>query len=281
MPTSFQVRASLVEVPLLSTSTNDRCGFRVKALPPPSPLSLSPTPLLRHGVGPLPLRLLLQTLFASPFPLPHRHLRFTSVSMRSNSNAPRNLRLLFRLVRTGICTTSSGRRTAAGRHHLPTRNRTDERTGISLWHSLNLSPRTVVLSASIFLPTPNVSVAMAFDRSLRQPFASPTSPTPSIAVHGSCLPVNSDRYGLRVERLFPPARLCLPDTAPSSRCRSLRLHLHSQTLFDGSASLRCQPVIAFGALLRKETSACFSEPSMSGCCSLPPFHAVHFRLHSA
>ena len=51
MPTSFQVRASLVEVPLLSTSTNDRCGFRVERLPPPSPLSLSPTPLLRHGVG--------------------------------------------------------------------------------------------------------------------------------------------------------------------------------------------------------------------------------------
>ena len=30
-----------------------------------------------------------------------------------------------------------------------------------------------MLSASIFLPAPNVSVAMAFDRSLRQPFASP------------------------------------------------------------------------------------------------------------
>ena len=173
MPTSFQVRASLVEVPLLSTSTNDRCGFRVERLPPPSPLSLSPTPLLRHGVGPLPLRLRQQTLFAFPFPLSHRHLRFTSVSMRSNSNAPRNLRLLFRLVRTGICTASSGRRTAAGRHHPPTRKKTDERTVISPWHSLHLSPRAVMLSASIFLPTPNVSVAMAFDRSLRQPFASP------------------------------------------------------------------------------------------------------------
>ena len=30
-----------------------------------------------------------------------------------------------------------------------------------------------ILSAFIFLPTPNVSVAMAFDRSLRQPIASP------------------------------------------------------------------------------------------------------------
>ena len=106
-----------------------------------------------------------------------------------------------------------------------------------------------------YLPTRNVSVAMAFDRSFPQSLASPTSPPPSIAVHGSCLPVNSDRYGLRVERLFLPARLCFPDTVTQERCRSLRLHLHSQTLFDDSASLLCQP----------ETSACFSEPSMPGC----------------
>ena len=65
----------------------------------------------------------------------------------------------------------------------------------------------------------------------------------------------NDRFGFRVERLFLPARLRLPDTAPASRCRSLRLHLHSQTLFDDSASLLYQP----------ETSACFSDPSMTGC----------------
>ena len=112
-----------------------------------------------------------------------------------------------------------------------------------------------MLSASIIFPSRNVSVAMAFNRSFRQSLASPTSPPPSIAVHGSCLPVNSDRYGLRVERLFLPARLCFPDTVTQERCRSLRLHLHSQTLFDDSASLLCQP----------ETSACFSEPSMPGC----------------
>ena len=92
----------MVEAALLSASTNDRCGLRVERLPSPSPLSLTPTPLLRHGVGPLPLRLGQQTLLASPFPLPHRHLRFTSVSMRSNSNAPRNLRLLFRSVDAGM-----------------------------------------------------------------------------------------------------------------------------------------------------------------------------------
>ena len=82
--------------------------------------------------------------------------------------------------------------------------------------------------------------------------------------------MNSDRYGLRGERLFLPARLCLPDTAPASRCRSLRLHLHSQTLFDGSASLRCQP----------ETSACFSEPSMPGCRT-PSYlsHVSHTARH--
>ncbi len=63
MPISFQVRASMVEAALLSASTNDRYGLRVERLPPPSPLSLSPTPLLRHGVGPLSLRLRQQTLF--------------------------------------------------------------------------------------------------------------------------------------------------------------------------------------------------------------------------
>ena len=220
LPTSFQARASLVEAPLHSTSTNDRFGFRVERLPSPSPLSLTPTPLLRHGVGPLPLRLGQQTLLASPFPLPHRHLRFTSVSMLSNSDAPRNLRLLFRLVRTGIFTPSSGRRTAAGRHHPPNHKRTDERTVFSPWHSLHLSPRAGMLSASIIFPSRNVSVAMAFNRSFRQSLASPTSPTPSIAVHGSCLPVNSDRFGSRVERLSPPSPFSLPpDTAPASRCR--------------------------------------------------------------
>lgn len=43
-----------------------------------------------------------------------------------------------------------------------------------------------------------------------------TSSTPSIAVHGSYLPVNSDRIGLRVERLRPPSCPPLfPDTRSS------------------------------------------------------------------
>ena len=140
--------------------------------------------------------------------------------MLSNSDAPRNLRLLFRFVRTGIFTPSSGRRTSAVLHHPPIHKRTDERTVFSPWHSLHLSPRAGMLSASIIFPSRNVSVAMAFNRSFRQSLASPTSPTPSIAVHGSCLPVNSDRFGSRVERLSPPSPFSLPpDTAPASRCR--------------------------------------------------------------
>ena len=179
-----------------------------------------PTPLLRHGVGPLSLRLRQQTLFKGYSNALSRHRSYVAVSGASLYPLPRNLRLLFRLVRTGIFTPSSGRLTAAGRHHPPTHKRTDERTVFSPWHSLHLSPRAGMLSASIIFPSRNVSVAMAFNRSFRQSLASPTSPTPSIAVHGSCLPVNSDRFGSRVERLSPPSPFSLPpDTAPASRCR--------------------------------------------------------------
>ena len=151
MPISFRVRASLVEAPLLSASTNDRCGFRVDRviclsahvparpchrlrlarvipslrklpalhswLPRQShylwllPFRFAPTPLLRRGVGPL-------HFIANP-----------------------NLRLLFRPVRTGIFTPASNRGTAAIRHHPPTHKRTDERTEFSPWHSLHLAPR--------------------------------------------------------------------------------------------------------------------------------------------
>lgn len=120
LPKSFQARASLVEAPLRSTSTNDRCGLRVERLPPPSPLSLPPTPLLRHGVGSLPLRLRQQTLFKGYSNALSRHRDAGTVSGAFPYPLPRNLRLLFRLLRTGICTPSSGRRTAAVRHHLPT-----------------------------------------------------------------------------------------------------------------------------------------------------------------
>ena len=83
------------------------------------------------------------------------------------------------------------------------------------------------------------------------------SPTPSIAVHGSFLPVNSDRCGLRGERLRPSACPPLyPDTAPSSRCRA---RMSAPTVINSLWRLhkfRCQP----------ETSACLSEPLITDCC---------------
>ena len=82
------------------------------------------------------------------------------------------------------------------------------------------------------------------------------SPTPSIAVHGSCLPVNSDRCGCRGERLRPPACPTLyPDTAPASRCRA---RMSAPAVINSLWRLhkfRCQP----------DTSACLSEPSITDC----------------
>ena len=93
------------------------------------------------------LHLRLQTIFTLPFPLYPRHLRLCLwCRVRSPSSVPRHrlwrfapqrtIRLLFRPVRTGICSPSSNRHTAAIRHHPPTHKRTDERTEISPWHSL-------------------------------------------------------------------------------------------------------------------------------------------------
>lgn len=60
-----------------------------------------------------------------------------------------------------------------------------------------------------------------------------------------------NRCGFRADRLRPPAFPPLyPDTAPLSRCRALR-SAPKVTNYLGKP-----PVIAFGALLRKETSAC-------------------------
>ena len=155
MPISFRVRASLVEAPFLSASTNDRCGFRVDRLRPAIPFRFlhdTSTPLRCRSVPPRHLRsvtargaslhLRLQTIFTLPFPLYPRHRRRSRrCRVRFHSSVPRNLRLLFRPVRTGIFTPASNRRTAAIRHHPPTHKRTDERTEFSPWHSLYFSPR--------------------------------------------------------------------------------------------------------------------------------------------
>ena len=57
-----------------------------------------------------------------------RHHSFVVVLARFSTLSTRNLRLLFRLVRTGIYASPSNRHTAAIRHHPPTRKRTDEHT---------------------------------------------------------------------------------------------------------------------------------------------------------
>lgn len=140
MPISFRVRASLVEAPFLSASTNDRSGFRVDRLRPATPPALIRHPSCVRGSD-APVRLRLQTIFTLPLPLYSRHLRLClRCRVRSHSSVPRNLRLLFRPVRTGICSPSSNRRTAAIRHHPPTHKMTDERTVFSPWHSLISRP---------------------------------------------------------------------------------------------------------------------------------------------
>ena len=61
-----------------------------------------------------------------------------------------------------------------------------------------------------------------------------------------------NRCGFRADRLRPPACPPLyPDTAPTSRCRA-RMSAPMVTNYLGKP-----PVIAFGALLRKETYACY------------------------
>ena len=128
------------------------------------------------------LHLRLQTIFTLPFPLYPRHLRLClRCRVRSHSSVPRNLRLLFRPVRTGICSPSSNRHTAAIRHHPPTHKRTDERTVISPWHSLISRPvgqygfiaEGRYVGGFRYRPTRNVAFALAFDRSFPQSLASP------------------------------------------------------------------------------------------------------------
>lgn len=136
LPTSFQARASLVEALLRSASTNDRCGFRVDRLPPPSPLSLPPdtAPASRCRAAIIApttansLQRLLQRFIPTPFL--RRGVRRVSISF-----APKPPLAIPARKDVGIFTPSSGRRTAAVRHHPPAHKRTDERTMFSQWHS--------------------------------------------------------------------------------------------------------------------------------------------------
>ena len=80
---------------------------------------------------------------------------------------------------------------------------------------------------------------------------SPRKPEAFLAEVTPCFTSAKNRYGFRADRLRPPACPPLyPDTAPTSRCRAL-WSAPMVTNYLGKP-----PVIAFGALLRKESSAC-------------------------
>ena len=201
--------------------------------------------------------------------------RFTPLS-------PRHLRLPFRLVRTGIRSPASNRRTAAIRHHPPTHKRTDERTEFSPWHSLifrrgqnvggtfltvhrlrphhntplqgreDLSP-SANGKGKIILPTRNVEIAVFTDTpSVSRLRPSHRQARASLFTAALCSAVNKDRCGLRVDRLRPPSALRLRRHPSCVGGWLAPFRLRLQTLFGGYVSLRCQP----------ETSACYSGSSM-------------------
>ena len=116
-------------------TTNDRFGFRgdrVTYLSAHAPSSTSPAGQFRQGQRNSRLSIRgtqgNHTIFDGYVPAFRRHHSFVVVLARFTPLSTRNLRLLFRLVRTGICAPPSNRHTAAIRHHPPTRKRTDERT---------------------------------------------------------------------------------------------------------------------------------------------------------
>lgn len=101
-PFHRRLRAFLAEAPQLSASAKNRCGIRVDRLRPTACLRFPPTPLLRHGVGPLRLHLLSQTIFDGYV------LAFAATppaSGRWHASTPlstRNLGLPFRAVDDGL-----------------------------------------------------------------------------------------------------------------------------------------------------------------------------------
>ena len=101
-PFHRRLRAFLAEAPLLSASAKNRCGIRVDRLRPTACLCFPPTPLLRHGVGPLRLHLQSQTIFDGYV------LAFAATppaSGRWHASTPLstgNIRLLFRAVDDGL-----------------------------------------------------------------------------------------------------------------------------------------------------------------------------------
>lgn len=123
-PFHRRLRAFLARAPLLSAAAKNRFGIRVDRLRPPACLCFPPTPLLRHGVGPLRLHLQSQTIFTLPFPLYARHLRLRlRRRVRSHSSVPRNLRLLFRAVDDGLLRSLLQSRLSHPDSHIPPTHR--------------------------------------------------------------------------------------------------------------------------------------------------------------
>ena len=180
-----QPEAFLAEVTLRFTSAKNRCGFRADRLRPPAcpPLYPDTAPTSRCRARSPHLRL--QTLFDGYVPAFAATPPMSGCWHAPLRCQPGNLRLLFRLTRTVILSPSSGRRTAAIRHHPPTHKWTDERTEISPWHSL-ISRRGQECRRLLFSSPPGTLLmqwhltAHSLSRSLPKP-----SPTPSIFGRGS------------------------------------------------------------------------------------------------
>ena len=226
-----------------------------------------------------PLHLRLQTIFdgyALAFP---RHRSCVTVSVRFAPLSTRNLRLLFRPVRTGIFTPSSNRRTAAIRHHPPTHKRTDERTEISPWHSLIFRRGQEVGGFDCF-PHPERGFRYGF-----RPLITSVACIPGIA--------DSEHFWPRLR--FSPLRLktasafgsidcslrslqssvtflasCGFTTASTPCGHKLSSHFHSHFSPDTSG---CAYGVGFVPItVCPETSACFSEPSMTCCRASSSIH---------
>lgn len=107
-PFHRRLRAFLAEALLLSASAKNRFGIRVDRLRPPACLCFPPTPLLRHGVGPLRLHLQSQTIFTLSFPLYPRHLRLClRCRGRSHSVCPETSACCSEPSMMGCCASSS------------------------------------------------------------------------------------------------------------------------------------------------------------------------------
>ena len=166
-----------------------------------------------------PFRLWLQTIFAFPFPLasptPPASLRCrcATIPMR-----PGNLRLPFRLVRTGICSPASNRREPPFATNLP--------PGRGLMNARCLARGTRLIyrrgqecRRQCFRPHPECG----FCNGLRPliPFSAPRpQPLPSPSIFGRRLrfaPLSTkNRYGLRGDRLRPP--LATTSATSLARC---------------------------------------------------------------